>query len=228
MRVSGDLGTEVCIFNLVSGPVEFDVYDFLITVEDLVALKGTSFLAIIGTTKLELIDWTITSNPIHQWTKNLAVNSIKVDVKIGSQSIFLIGDNSVGGAGGFRIYDRASNTMIQTNNESFYEVKSVKFSRTGEYLGVSSDSGDLKIYREPIICDGSCLTCSGSTDQDCLTCNSPKILNRALAGACIECSSDQFFANIVEPTPVQTATFPVTHAPVQEIQIAVLVHLIMS
>lgn len=64
---------------------------------------------------------------------------------------------------------------------------------------MTSGSGDLKVYSNLPICDNSCLTCSANTDQDCTSCQAPKLLTGATVGACVVCASDQYFDDSVEP-----------------------------
>lgn len=61
-------------------------------------------------------------------------------------------------------------------------------------MAIISNVGELKVYNYVLTCDTSCLTCLGETDQDCTSCQSPKLLTGATVGACVQCQSDQYLS----------------------------------
>lgn len=201
VRVAIGLVNIVKVYEIMDPLVATGVYDMVEEVKDFVSLSNLSFLAVISAENLVLLDWGDTTIPIVSWSKILVLQANTLDVKEGSDSIFAIGDYSSTNNGGFRIYNRISDSFIQQVDEGYEFTDSVSFSKSGEYLVASSSGGTVRYYRDSSNCHLSCGTCSTpNNDNFCTSCKGTDFLDGATTGKCQSaCASGQYIDTSAEP-----------------------------
>lgn len=84
VRVALLLTNNVKVYEIMDPAVGTGIYDMGEHAKDSVSLADTQYLAVVGPTKLVVLDWTDTSNPTLSWTKSLAIEGFVLDVREGS------------------------------------------------------------------------------------------------------------------------------------------------
>lgn len=191
------------VFEYSTDPVNSEFMIVSQQVRDMKSPNGVEFLVYASSYEYYYVDWSDITTPvvIHQKTFDFQISSI--DISPLNHWNLLFGQYLNAMNGGYVLYDKTNDVILESKDEGFTTTTSVSFSFTGEYLAISSSGGETKVYIDGPDCNEDCKTCSGTTIFECTSCWSPKVLNDATIGSCILCMENEYLLTIVAPRACQ-------------------------